>query len=102
MVSMLRTIELIVGLPPLTQFEAAATPMANSFSQSPDLAPYDAITPSQSLTEVNSATAPMAGVARQFDFTGADKVPADQLNASIWKSVKGPRSRMPRPVHHLR
>jgi YVTN family beta-propeller protein len=101
-VSMLRTIELLVGLPPLTQFDAAATPMTASFSDQADLAPYDAITPSQSLTEVNAATAPMASVARRFDLTRADKAPADQLNASIWKSVKGRHSRMPRPVHHLR
>jgi hypothetical protein len=101
-VSMLRTIELMVGLPPLTQFDAAATPMADSFSHQANLAPYDAITPSQSLTQVNSATAAMARVARQFDVTGADKVPEAQLNASIWKSVKGRHSRMPRPVNRLR
>jgi hypothetical protein len=100
-VSILRTIELIVGLPPLTQFDAAATPMADSFNHHADLAPYDAITPSQSLTEVNSAHAAMARAARQFDLTGADKVSAAQLNASIWKSIKGRHSRMPRPVNRL-
>src|SRR5262249_39664289 len=49
-VSMLRTIELIVGIAPLTQFDAQARPMTAAFTAKPDLAAYDAVTPSQSLT----------------------------------------------------
>ena len=41
--SMLRTMELILGLEPMTQFDAAATPMFNSFQAQPDLRPYDAL-----------------------------------------------------------
>ncbi len=52
-VSMLRTMELILGLHPLTQFDAAATPMLNSFTDRPNVAPYAAITPTQSLDEMN-------------------------------------------------
>ncbi len=55
--SMLRTIELILGMPPMSQFDAAATPMTVAFGDSPDRAPYEALTPRQSLNEVNSKTA---------------------------------------------
>jgi hypothetical protein len=40
---MLRTIELILGLKPMSQFDAAATPMFNSFPAKPDLRPYQAL-----------------------------------------------------------
>jgi YVTN family beta-propeller protein len=100
-VSMLRTMELILGLPPLTQFDAAATPMSASFAGSPDLAPYDAIMPSQSLTEVNTAASPLAAVSAKMDFAGADEAPTGELNQAIWQSVKGANSRMPAARHAL-
>jgi YVTN family beta-propeller protein len=100
-VSMLRTMELIVGLPPLTQFDAAATPMIDSFANKPDLTPYSAITPSQSLTETNGANAVMAAASARMSFGNADQAPEGQLNEAIWKSVKGANSPMPKPKHTL-
>jgi YVTN family beta-propeller protein len=96
-VSMLRTMELILGIAPLTQFDAQATPMTASFTLQPDFAPYDAVVPSQSLTQMNS---PASALSRQIgasDLTGADEVPEQLLNESIWKSVKGRDSVPPRP-----
>src|SRR5262249_21366095 len=55
-VSMLRTIELIAGIPPLTQFDAAATPMNASFSSTPNFRPYDVVTPLTSLAATNPAS----------------------------------------------
>ncbi len=52
-VSVLRTMGLILGLKPLTQFDAAATPMLNSFTDHPSVASYTAITPTQPLDELN-------------------------------------------------
>src|SRR5262249_40121797 len=52
-VSILRTIELILGLPPMSQFDAAAAPMIAAFGDTPDLTPYDLLQPGQSLSEVN-------------------------------------------------
>jgi len=52
-VSMLRTVELILGLPPLTQYDALTTPMANAFTSKPDLTPYNAVKPSQNMQQVN-------------------------------------------------
>jgi YVTN family beta-propeller protein len=52
-VSMLRTIELVLGLPPLTQFDALTTPMANAFTSRRDLTPYTAVKPSRNMQQVN-------------------------------------------------
>jgi hypothetical protein len=62
-VSVLRTIEQIVGISPMTQFDAAATPMLNSFSDTPNLTPYTAIVPAQNVHEKNPVNPPMAQVA---------------------------------------
>src|SRR5262249_53176155 len=96
-VSMLRTIELIVGIAPLTQFDAQARPMTAAFTAKPDLAAYDAVTPSQSLTQPNSAAAPLSAQIATQDLSGADEVPTGLLNRAIWKSVRGAGSRMPAP-----
>jgi hypothetical protein len=93
--SMLRTMELFLGLPPLTRFDAAATPMIDSFTNKPDLASYDAITPSQSLTELNTASSPVAAASTRMNLADADHAPERELNEAIWKSVKGANSTMP-------
>jgi YVTN family beta-propeller protein len=97
-VSMLRTMELIVGIAPMTQFDAAATPMLASFSDRPNLRPYTSITPTQSLDELNGASAPMAAESLAMDFSSEDLADAQLLNAAIWKSVNGADSEMPTPV----
>src|SRR5262249_24963331 len=60
--SMVRTIELLLGLAPMTQFDAYATPMVDSFTARPNAAPYDALNPTTDLTAVNTAGSPMAEV----------------------------------------
>lgn len=96
-VSMMRTMELIAGIGPLTQFDAAATPMTASFTSKPDFAPYDARTPTQSLDEKNTASSPLAAESSKMDFSQADVAPEQQLNEAIWQSVKGAGSPMPAP-----
>ena len=99
---MLRSIEEIAGIGPLTQFDAAATPMTAAFSSTPNLAPYTAIVPSASvLGEVNSASAPLALASNRMDFSQADHTGEELLNTAIWKSVKGRASKLPAPVHRL-
>ncbi|GGJ63795.1 bifunctional YncE family protein/alkaline phosphatase family protein [Streptomyces brasiliensis] len=100
-VSMMRTMELLDGIGPLTQFDAAATPMTASFTNKPDYTPYAAITPTQSLDEQNTATAPMAAQSSKMDFSGADRAPEQELNKAIWQSVKGADSTMPAPKHEV-
>jgi YVTN family beta-propeller protein len=96
-VSMLRTMELIVGLHPMTQFDAAATPMLNAFDQEPNLTPYTAVVPAQSLTQVNVATAPLAAQSEALSFDQADAADNRVLNEAIWKATKGAGSTMPEP-----
>jgi hypothetical protein len=96
-VAMLRTMELIAGVPPLTQFDAAATPMLNAFSAKPNTKPYTAIVPQQSLTETNAASAPMAAESLALDLSAEDRADEQLLNQAIWQSVKGADSVMPPP-----
>jgi YVTN family beta-propeller protein len=97
-VSMLRTIELLTGLRPLTQFDALATPMANSFTARPNLSPYTVVKPADSITgEVNGATAPLAAASDAQNFAKEDRADPQTLNQAIWQSVKGPGSTMPAP-----
>ncbi|HEY0693243.1 MAG TPA: bifunctional YncE family protein/alkaline phosphatase family protein [Kribbella sp.] len=96
-VSMMRTMELLAGVGPLTQFDAKATPMTASFTTKPNYKPYAAITPAQSLDELNTATSPMAAQSAKMNFSAADLAPERQLNEAIWKSVKGTDSTMPGP-----
>lgn len=100
--SMLRTMELISGIGPMTQFDAAANPMFNSFTSHPDFAPYDVTKPPESvLTQVNSANAPLAGQIARQSFGQEDQANMQLLNEAVWQSVKGPGSRMPAARHNV-
>ncbi len=96
--SMLRTIELILGLPPMSQFDAAATPMWNSFTDQADLTPYSVLPEEVSLDEKNPTNGPGAARSRTMNFSKEDSAPDVELNEIIWKSVKGADSEMPAPV----
>ncbi len=93
----LRSMELILGLPPMSQYDAAATPLFNAFQPTPNLTPYRRITPSVSLTEKNPVTAAGAAASRAMNFDDADLTPEEPLNEIIWRSVKGPNVPMPPP-----
>ncbi len=95
--SMLRTMELILGLEPMTQFDAAATPMFASFQQTPDLRPFAALPENVDMTEKNLRTAWGAGL--KMDFSREDAADDFLLNETVWKSVRGAASPMPAPVH---
>jgi YVTN family beta-propeller protein len=82
-VSMMRTMELLAGIGPLTRFDAAATPMAASFGGRPDLNPYTGLTPAQRLDELNSATSPMAAQSAEMNLSEVDKAPEQLLNEAI-------------------
>ena len=96
--SMLRTMELILGLPPMSQYDAAATPMFNSFTGKADLTPYKHRPTKYDWSERNAPNAPAAQRSAQFDFSKEDTLPDIEFNEIIWKSVKGADSVMPPPV----
>lgn len=96
--SMLRSMELILGLQPMTQFDAAATPMFHSFQPKADLRPFIALPAQVDLNEKNKQTAWGADKSRKMDFTKEDAADDLILNEVIWRSVRGPKSPMPAPV----
>jgi 6-phosphogluconolactonase (cycloisomerase 2 family) len=96
--SMLRTMELILGLKPMSQFDAAATPMYASFQSKPDMTPYRHVRPAVDLNEKNKADAWGAALSAQMDLTKEDAADDLLLNEVIWRSVKGANSPMPAPV----
>jgi YVTN family beta-propeller protein len=95
--SVLRTIELILGLPPMSQFDAAATPLFGAFSGTPDRRPYPAIRARVPLDEKNGASAPGARASARMDFSAPDRAPDLELNEIVWKAMRGERSVMPPP-----
>jgi hypothetical protein len=97
--SMLRSIENIVGIAPLTQFDAFATPMSASFAGRPDLAPYRAVRPQEAANLRNGPDAPMAAAAAAQPLTREDQVDMRTFTAEIWQSVKGADSPVPAPRH---
>jgi hypothetical protein len=94
--SMLRTIELVLGLKPMTQFDAAARPMFASFQSGPDLRPYTALPANVDLNARNPATA--WGGELKMNFAREDAADDMLLNEVIWRSVRGPNHPMPAPV----
>jgi YVTN family beta-propeller protein len=96
--SILRTMELILGLAPMTQFDAAARPMYNSFQSTANLRPYDHVPAQVDLNEKNTATAWGAKLSEKFDLTREDAVDDLLLNEVIWRSIRGANSKMPAPV----
>lgn len=99
-VSMLRTIEDIVGIRPLTQFDTYANAMGPSFTNKPDFSPYSAVRPAAAGSTPNPASAPRAAQSVQSP-VNADQLNSAVLNEAIWKSVKGSSSTMPAPVNGL-
>ena len=96
--SMLRTIELILGLQPMSQFDAAAMPMWNSFTAQADLTPYAARPAQIDLAAVNTRLAWGARESQKMDFSEPDKADDIKLNEIVWRSVRGANSPMPAPV----
>ncbi len=96
---MLRTMELILGLKPMTQFDAAARPLYDSFQAKCDLTPFTHLGPRVDLGERNPAEAWGARDSAAMDFREADAADEQRLNEIIWRSVRGARSPMPPPVH---
>jgi DNA-binding beta-propeller fold protein YncE len=97
--SMLRTIELILGLKPMTQFDAAATPMFNAFQAAPDLTAFAALPPNVDLQERNARLAWGSDASKKMDFTREDAADDFLLNEIIWRSVRGADQAMPAPIH---
>jgi hypothetical protein len=98
-VGMLRTMELILALPPLTQYDAGATPMFNSFAKEPVATPYALRQPKVDLLAKNTLRSPGAQASAKMDFDDVDEAPEDELNRILWVAMKGPNEPYPAPIH---
>ena len=96
--SMLRTMELILGLQPMSQFDAAATPLWASFGETMDVTAFTARPAQVDVEERNGKLSWGARESQKMDFTGPDKADDIQLNEIVWRSVRGANSPMPAPV----
>jgi DNA-binding beta-propeller fold protein YncE/phospholipase C len=96
--SVIRSMELIIGMKPLGLFDQLATPMYDAFTSNPDNGePYSAISPTWPLNERNANTRANQRLAGGLNFRDTDRVPQVVLDRQLWKSVYGPNSEPPPP-----
>ncbi len=95
--SVLRSMELILGLPPMSQYDAAAMPMWRAFQNTPDTSAYTARQALININARNTTWTPGAIKSAHFDLSKADAVPDAELNEVLWKAIKGEASPVPAP-----
>jgi YVTN family beta-propeller protein len=100
---LLRTMELMLGLPPMNQMDATATPMFDCFAATPDFTPFDAVTNNVPLDAMNPPARKVsdaqlrkdAYVSAQLPLKLADQCPEDVLNQILWRAMKGSQAPYP-------
>jgi hypothetical protein len=101
-VNMVRTIEQILGLPPMNQMDLAAPPMTDLFTTKPNFAPYDVVANKVPLDEMNPGSTPPAGSAstsmKIAQPTGIEK---QWLDASNAMGFNNPNTPPDAPDHNL-
>ncbi len=93
----LRTIELILGLPPMSQYDAAATPLWRCFTSTPDETVFNHLPLQTDITEKNTVTNNLSEKSAAFNFTKEDAVNDAEFNEVLWKGIKGMNSVVPSP-----
>jgi len=101
--SILRTIEQILDLPPMNQFDATATPMFDCFTATPDFTPFTAVPNAIPLDTMNPPKEMIADAllrrnavrSGKLNFRRIDACPEDTLNRILWHAVKGPDAPYP-------
>jgi hypothetical protein len=96
--SVLRTMELLLGMRPMTVYDASSMPMTRAFANQPNLEPYRAVTPKQSLTERNPE-GPLSARTLKMRWDEADEIDDDEANQILWLAIKG--TTPPAPVRSI-
>jgi len=86
---LLHTIEALLGIRPMTQFDASAKVMFGSFLTHPDARPWSSLAPQTSLTERNPENGPGSQQSARLDFSDADQADDDTLNDILWRAIRG-------------
>jgi len=94
---MLRTMELILGLPPMSQYDAGATPMWRCFTSTPNTTAFTALPSNINLSDKNLVWNELAERSSTFDFSKEDSAPDLEFSEVIWKGVRGLHAVMPAP-----
>jgi YVTN family beta-propeller protein len=100
MMSMLRTMELILGLPPLTQYDLHARPMYTLFQPTASAWRYDVVPETEDLAAVNPKDGPLAKASARLDFSKPDRADPQELNAILWAALR-PGKPYPAPTHRF-
>lgn len=95
--SVLRTIELILGIPPMSQYDAAATPMWRCFSKTANTKPFTALNSNIDLDERNVVVNRNSKKSAEFDLSKPDLVNDLEFSQIVWQTIKGLESPMPAP-----
>lgn len=101
--SLLRTMEQILGMPPMNQFDASATPMFDCFTDSADFTPFKSVANNVPLDEMNpdpkAITDPQlrrgALASSRMNFRQVDRAPEDTLNRVLWRAMRGTKDPYP-------
>lgn len=93
----LATIEAILGLESLSQFDYFGRPLTTIWADEPDLSPYVALTPKQSLTELNPAQGRGAVESRRLRLDVEDASDDDDFSEILWHAIKGYDAPYPGP-----
>ncbi len=95
--SMLRTMELILGLQPMSQYDAAAEPMWRCFTSQADLTHFTSLPSNIDLNEKNMVMNKWQQKSEQFDFTNEDRAPDLEFSEVLWYAIKGDHVSFPGP-----
>lgn len=87
----LATIEEILGIPPLSQFDRFGRPLHNVWNATADLTPYTASVPQQSITETNPPRGVGAAESMRLNLSAADRIDDARFNRLLWRVIKGNR-----------
>ena len=95
--SVLRTMEQILGIPPMNVFDASATPMFDCFTETADPTPFTALPSNIALDEMNPQPTAIADpqlradalLCETFNFAEIDRAPEDALNRILWRAMRG-------------
>jgi hypothetical protein len=96
--SMLRTMELILGIPPMSQYDAGSTSMWECFTATADYAPFVALEATYDIHEINTEESVISRLSDSFNLEDIDAAPDQAFSEVIWKAVRGLDSEMPAPV----
>ncbi|HEY4441718.1 MAG TPA: hypothetical protein VGN14_14760, partial [Candidatus Elarobacter sp.] len=93
--SVLRTMEILLNLPPMSAYDAGAPPLSAAFTATANVAPFDAVPAKYDVHTKNGATAYRAADSAKMRFDVADAVDPAELNDILWHAVKGPHAPPP-------